>query len=175
MAGITTSRNSMKLFAQQEISWNKIQLIQMSLPTIKQKPSSLKKLQVQRNSWQEKTQSLNLEKDTNKLWQLTKILNRDVQERNLTVLEHNGELVTGKRAAKTLAKMYKKDSGTNPPRERIREARAELKNPQKHSGKQECMTSALRVDELEEAIKQLKNKKSPGPDNVNNDMIKHFG
>ena len=89
------------------------------------------KLQVQRNSWQEKTQSLNLEKDTNKLWQLTKILNGDVQERNLTVLEHNEELVTGKRAANTVAKMYK-DSETNPPRERIREVRAELKNPQKH-------------------------------------------
>ena len=84
------------------------------------------KLQVQRNSWQEKTQSLNLEKVTNKLWQLTKILNGDVQERYLTVLEHNGELVTGKRAANTLAKMYKKDSETNLPRERIREARAEL-------------------------------------------------
>ena len=106
----------MKLFAQQETSWNKIQLIRMSLPTIKQKPSSLKKkLQAQRNSWQEKTQSLNLEKDTNKLWQLTKILNGDVQERSLTVLEHNGELVTGKRAVNTLAKMYKKDSETNLP------------------------------------------------------------
>ena len=114
---------------------------------------------MQRNSWQEKTQSLNLEKDTNKLWQLTKILNGDVQERSLTVLEHNGELVAGKRAANTLAKMYKKDSETNLPRERIRIARAELKNPQKHSGKQACMTSALRMDELEEAIKQLKNKK----------------
>ena len=133
------------------------------------------KLQVQRNSCQEKTQSLNLEKDTNKLWQLTKILNGDVQERSLTVLEHNGELVTGKRAANTLAKMYRKDSETNLPRERIREARAELKNPQKYSGKQACMTSAIRMDELEEAIKQLKNKKSPGPDSVSNDMIKHFG
>ena len=37
------------------------------------------------------------------------------------------------------------------------------------------MTSALRMDELEEAIKRLKNKKSLGPDNVSNDMIKHFG
>ena len=133
------------------------------------------KLQVQRNSWQEKTQSLSLEKDTNKLWQLTKILNGDVQERSLTMLEHNGELVTGKRAANTLAKMHKKDSETNLPRERIREALAELKNPQKHSGKQACMTSALRMDELEEAIKQLKNKKSQGPENVSDDMIKHFG
>ena len=91
------------------------------------------------------------------------------------MLEHNGELVTGKRAANTLAKMYKKDSETNLPGERIKEAFAKLKNPQKHSGKQACMTSALRMDELEEAIKQLKNKKSPGPDNVSNDMIKHFG
>ena len=133
------------------------------------------KLQVQRNSWQEKTQSLNLEKETNKLWQLTIFLNGDFQERNLTVLEHNGELVTGKRAANTLAKMYKNDNETNLPTVRIREGRAGLKNPQKHSGKQACMTSALRMDELEEAIKQLKNKKSPGPDSVSNDMIKHFG
>ena len=56
--------------------------------------------------------------------------------------EHNGELVTGKRAANTLAKMYKKDSETNLPGERIKEAFAKLKNPQKHSGKQACMTSA---------------------------------
>ena len=75
------------------------------------------------------------------------------------MLEHNGEFVTGKRAANTLAKMYE----TNLPRERIREARAELENPQKHSGKQACMTSALRMDELEEAIKQLKKQKVSGP------------
>ena len=52
--------------------------------------------------------------------------------------------------------MYKKDSETNLPSVKIREARAELKKPQKHSGKQACVTSALRMDELEEAIKQLK-------------------
>ena len=106
----------------------------MSLPTIKQKPSSLKKnCKCNVTAGKKKTQSLNLEKDTNKLWHLTKILNGDVQERNLTVLEHNGELVTGKRAGNTLAKMYKKDSEINIPRERIREARAELKKTQKAS------------------------------------------
>ena len=68
--------------------------------------------------------------------------------------------------------MYKKDSETNLSRERIKEARAELKNPQMHSGKQACMTSDLPMDELEEAMKQLKNKKSPGRDSVSNDMRK---
>ena len=60
----------------------------MLLPTIKQKQSSLKKnCKCNVTAGQKKTQSLNLEKDTNKLWQLTKILNGGVQERNLTVLE----------------------------------------------------------------------------------------
>uniref|UniRef100_A0A0B7BUH5 Uncharacterized protein n=1 Tax=Arion vulgaris TaxID=1028688 RepID=A0A0B7BUH5_9EUPU len=39
-----------------------------------------------RDSWHEKTASLNLEKDTKKLWNLTKTLNGDRTERTKTVL-----------------------------------------------------------------------------------------
>ena len=48
-------------------------------------------------SWHEKTQSLNMEKDNLKLWQLTRTLNNDITERRQTVLEIEGEFQTGKK------------------------------------------------------------------------------
>ena len=59
-----------------------------------------KHYQSQRN-WFENTSSLNMEKDTQKLWQLTKALNDDSVFRSQTVL------LTGKAACNVLANAYK--------------------------------------------------------------------
>ncbi|KAK7096645.1 hypothetical protein V1264_003726 [Littorina saxatilis] len=133
------------------------------------------KLQQLRNSWHEKTQSLSMDKDTFKLWQLTKTLNNDRPEKRQTVLEANGEFQTGKIAANTLARMYQQDSTVTLPRERTRAVREQLQQTLIHDKANSCMSSALRMDELEEAIRALKCKKAPGPDGISNDMIKHFG
>ena len=67
-------------------------------------------LQQTRAAWHEKTSSLNFEKDTCKLWKLTKLLNQDIPERRQTVLESEEELLTQKIAAKCLAKHYQEES-----------------------------------------------------------------
>ena len=47
-----------------------------------------------------------MEKDTLKLWQLTRTLNNDTPERRQNVLEINGELQTGEKAANTCEHVY---------------------------------------------------------------------
>ena len=133
------------------------------------------KNQQTRSAWHEKTKSLNMERDTSKLWNLTKALNDEKPEKRQTVLKVNGEYQTGKRAANSLAAIYQEDSTVTLPRNRTREVRDELKQAMKQETTDCCMTSPLRMDELDEAIRSLKRKKAPGPDGITNDMIKHFG
>ena len=57
-----------------------------------------------RKSWQEKTGSLNMEKDTQKLWNLTKALNDDQQHvPRAALLKEGTQIFTGKKAAYLLA------------------------------------------------------------------------
>ena len=52
-------------------------------------------------SWHSKTSSLSLESSTGQLWQLVKTLNKDATStRGTTVIEEDGSLHTGRRAAK---------------------------------------------------------------------------
>ena len=79
-------------------------------------------------SWTEKTSSLNMEKDTNKLWQLTKVLNEDTDTRHSrTVLEEEGTHYSGKQAANILAEFYKEVSTATVPEARIQEVKKEIK------------------------------------------------
>ena len=64
-----------------------------------------------RKSWQEKTGSLNMEKDTQKLWNLTKALNDDQQHAPRAVLlKEDTQIFTGKKAAYLLADSFQEDS-----------------------------------------------------------------
>ena len=56
-----------------------------------------------RNSWHEKTSSLNMEKDIQGLWKLTKALNEDTQSKSKLVIEDNAQLYSDKKAANILA------------------------------------------------------------------------
>ena len=133
------------------------------------------KLQQTRAAWHEKTSSLIFEKDTYKLWKLRKLLNEDNPERRQTVLESEGELLTQKRAANCLAKHYQEESSVKLSRERTRQVREQLKQKQDQPPTDSCMAEAISMEEVELAIRQLKYKKTPGPDGVTNDMIKNFG
>ena len=63
------------------------------------------KFQQTRAAWQEKTSSLNMKKDTGKLWKLTKLLNGEIPEKAQTVLQSEGELIVQREAANCLAKL----------------------------------------------------------------------
>ena len=68
------------------------------------------KLLQTRKQWYEKTTSLNLEKDSSKLWSLTKVLNEEAPSRNKTVLRVRNTLLTDKKAANEFAQLYGRES-----------------------------------------------------------------
>ena len=133
------------------------------------------KLRQTRAAWHDKTSSLNMERDTYKLWKLTKLLNDDNPERQQTVLESEGELLTHRKAANCLAKLYQGESNVKLSRQQTKLVREQIHQQQNQKPTDRRMHDAIQLDEVEAAIKQLKCKKAPGPDGVSNDMIKHLG
>lgn len=134
------------------------------------------KLEAQRKSWRHKTASLNLERDGRKLWRLTKQLNDDQDKaRGSVTLEEEGELLVGKQAANVFAQNYKDVSDIPINSERLREARREQRDRKTPKVTSECMDSRLTLHEVQAALRQLKTKKSPGPDGITNEMLTHLG
>nr|KAG5714784.1 hypothetical protein BaRGS_000272 [Batillaria attramentaria] len=128
---------------------------------IKETFNQQKRTEIQR-SWNEKTSSLNMEKDTGKLWNLTKTLNEDVAPKySRTVIEEEGMHHTGKKAANILADFYKEGSTTTLPSARVQEVHKEIKEKLKHQDPSQSMTSAFTMAELNTAIRTLKTKKAP--------------
>src|SRR5579871_3130516 len=65
------------------------------------------KLQSRRRSWQEKTESLNFERDSRKLWKLVKQLNDEGTGRNAKItLKKDGTILAGKKAVDYLAESF---------------------------------------------------------------------
>ena len=87
-----------------------------------------KKVNQIQESWREKTSSLNLEKATTKLWQLTNLLNDDNRQQKKTTLLIDNQCITGKKAANEFAKTYEKVSTIKQSQERIKEVRHEIKS-----------------------------------------------
>lgn len=133
-----------------------------------------KKTELQK-SWNEKTSSLNMEKDTSKLWKLTKALNEDTRAgHSKTVIEENGTHYTGRKAANILADFYKEESEATLPNARVQEVCKETRKKLKPQNPTAPMTSAFSMAELNAAIKKLKLRKAPGKDGVLNEMIKNL-
>ena len=128
-------------------------------------------------SWKTKTASLNMERDSQKLWQLTKSLNGDNSERGRTLQTTNGA-VTGKAAANVLARVFEEESTASPSADRVKDVRTKTRAVLQNSataGFDPCMTECLTLPELEEALKKMKQKKAQGPDGITNEMLKHLG
>ena len=68
-----------------------------------------------------------MEKDTTKLWRLTKLLNEDNSAKRQTVIESQNEHLTQQRAANYYAHIYQEGSTVKLPRERTRHVRNEIK------------------------------------------------
>ena len=65
------------------------------------------KLLQTRKQWYEKTASLNLEKDSSKLWSLTQ---EEAPSRSKTVLHVHNMLLTDKKAANEFAQLYRREN-----------------------------------------------------------------
>ena len=133
------------------------------------------KLKQCREKWHQTTESLNMEKDGRKLWNLTKSLNEDRPQKTNTAITANGSTSHGKKAADILADTYHRRSLLNMPQVRKLEVRSEIKNLQKPTSPHSIMGESISLGELKRNIKTLKNRKAPGPDGILNEMIKHLG
>ena len=169
-------RNFTVLPADSERRWNPAQQMKTQLPTTKPK-QNLPDRSSNRHVLlgMKKTSSLNMEKDTGKLWELTKLLNGEIPEKAQTVLKSEGEYIVQKEAASCLAKLYQEESNVKLPRERTCQVREQLAQMQNQPTSHNCMSQPITMKEIEAPIRQLKCKKAPGPDGVTNDMIKHLG
>ena len=134
------------------------------------------KLQARRRSWKEKTESLNFERDTRKVWKLVKQLNDEGTGRNPKIaLNKDGNTLTGKQAADHFADSFAKDSNIEISPMKQREIREEKQNAEQDETIPEVMKTPITFKELELAISKLKLRKSPGADGVSNEMIKNLG
>ena len=130
----------------------------------------------QRKSWKEKTESLNMERDMTKLWKLTKTINEDTQaNRSPVVLEEENQHYSGKLAANILATNFSQNSSLNIPREQVADMRNETRHERRKAAGSPSMSQPFSTHELKDAIRKLKNKKSPGKDGITNEMIKKLG
>ena len=132
------------------------------------------KLECTRKSWREKTENLNMERDTTKMWRLTRALNDEGYAGQKITLEENGKTLAGGPAANTFAKAYAQESNITVPRHLEKEVRQEEKERRK-TDSHDAMKEDITMAELKKAIRQLKKKKSPGPDGVTNEMLQHLG
>nr|KAG5696843.1 hypothetical protein BaRGS_030967 [Batillaria attramentaria] len=129
-----------------------------------------------RNSWKEKTTSLNMERDTGKLWKLTKTLNDDFQPNpRAALLIQDNQIYTGKKAASLLAENFSQESHLDVPRQKTEDVRRRTKQELRKKTPTESMSADFTLQELNNASRQLKNKKAPGRDGITNEMIKHLG
>jgi ribonuclease HI/endonuclease/exonuclease/phosphatase family metal-dependent hydrolase len=133
------------------------------------------KLQAVRRSWREKTASLNMERDEEKLWKLTRQLNdEEPKGANITLVE-NGEILTGKQAADHFASSYAAVSDISVGAAKQRKARKEQRDRKSSKPNPGVMERPFTHQELTQALRKLKNKKSPGPDGLTNEMLTHLG
>ena len=134
------------------------------------------KLLQTRKQWYEKAASLNLEKDSSKLWSLAKVLNEEAPSRSKTVLRVRSTLITDKKAANEFAQLYRRESTLPLTPKKVGEMKGKLKQEEKQENiPSPCLSRTLKTSELNSAIRNLKPKKAPGTDGVSNDMLKHLG
>ena len=134
------------------------------------------KLEAQRKGWRDKTSSLDMEREGAKVWRLMKAMDEEESRGARTTLEdENGNMKIGARAGDLFARSYAKESDVKVDREKEKEARLEQKQRLKGEKPAECMTKDITASELQQALRQLKKKKSPGPDGITNEMLTNLG
>ena len=117
-----------------------------------------------------------MEKDTQKLWNLTKALSDNQQHDPRAVLLKEGtQIFMGKKAAYLLADSFREDSLLDISREKQADIRMKTKEQLQKQSPTPSMTSEFSIHELNCTIGQLKHKKAPGKDGISNEMIRHLG
>ena len=97
-----------------------------------------------------------MEKDTKKLWNLTKALNDEGTKRQKITLEDDGRTLSGKTAATIFARAYAAESNIDTPQHRLKEIRQEGKEGSADRAEiREAMCIDTTMAEPKNAIKKL--------------------
>lgn len=130
--------------------------------------------QAARSSWREKTEKLNLDRDGNKLWKLTKAINDENTRAAPITISQDQELLTGRKAANLFIDSYEEVSNITVPQERKARVQKERRTHREEEP-EEHMNKPFNLQELADAMKALQERKSPGPDKITNEMLLHLG
>ena len=100
-------------------------------------------------------------------------MNDDDTKSSPVMIQRDQETLTGKSAANCFIDSYKQVSNIMTPNNRKQQVHDEMKNHQTDQDSPEYMNCQFNTKEFEEAPKTLKDKKSPGPDKITNEMLEH--
>ena len=131
--------------------------------------------EARRGSWMKKTASLNRKTDSNKLWRLTKQLNKEENSHAKITLLQDRKMVHGKQIANIFADTYKEASNILVELHKQKYVRKEQIKITEPGDVSTVMNSPLSYEELTKALSNLKLMKSPGPDAITNEMIVNLG
>ena len=117
----------------------------------------------------------NFQKDSQKLYRITKQLCDEDNSRAKITLEENSKLLTGKQAADKYVDNYANESNAVINASKAREARREMRERTINRTSMKPMQQPLRPGELQRALKKLKLGKLPRPDGLTKEMLIHLG
>ena len=98
----------------------------------------------------------------------------DTRSTPITIVE-NESILTNREAANRMMDNYEEVSNITIPEDRKKEVHEETRTFRTPEEQDECMNKLFNMREFEEALNTLKEKKSPGPDKVTNEMLQHLG
>ena len=124
--------------------------------------------------WRTTVSNIDLRKNGKEAWTLINNLSGNKRRTNPQPMP-DGE--TSKKKAELLNKHFYTTNKSRNDKEQDEELLKELKEHEKESSKTEnsLFEDPFTDAELKQAIKKLKNKKSPGPDHIHNEMLKNLG
>ena len=127
-------------------------------------------------AFKEKCSQLDLKKEGHKAWGFLNNLEGSKRKSNPQPLtDERGYTVTGgMKKAKLLNKMFSNIT-KGYKRKRLDKALLRIMNNKNRSKHEAAFDDPFILQEMDRAIKLLPNRKSPGPDNISNEMIKHLG
>ena len=91
------------------------------------------------------------------------------------MIQRDQETLTGKSAANCFIDSYEQVSNIMIPNNRKQPVHDEIKNHQTDQDSPEYVNCPFNTKEFEKALKTLKDKKSPGPDKITNEVLEHLG
>ena len=148
--------------------------------TLYNKSSALCKREIltgKRHNFETACENIDLSKEGSKAWSLLKNLNGEDNRTNPQPLQENGSNIADeqKRAERHnnfFASTNKANVLTEEDKQMLKNLKAK-ENAPKASIK--LFEDDFHISELNKALKKLRSRKSPGPDNIHNEMLTHLG